>query len=43
VRRGMPEPLDVRHLRALLQSFAVFVHERPVKLTMKKRKDTKKL
>jgi hypothetical protein len=43
VRRGMPEPLDIRHLRALLQSFAVFIHERPVKLTMKKPKDTKKL
>ena len=43
VRRRMPKPLDLRHLRAHFRCFAVFVHERPVKLTMKAGKDTKKL
>src|SRR5205085_10221102 len=43
VRRRMPEPFDVRHLGSLFQCFAVVVHERPVKLTTKKAKDTKNL
>jgi hypothetical protein len=39
----MPEPFDVRHLRAHLRSFAFLVHERPLKLTTKDSKDTKNL
>src|SRR5205807_10027692 len=43
MRRRMPQTFDLRHLAALLWCFAVFVHERRLKLTMKKRKDTKNL
>jgi hypothetical protein len=39
----MTQPLDVRHLRAHLRSFAFLVHQRPVKLTTKDSKDTKNL
>jgi len=43
VRRGMTEPFDIRHLRALFESFAFLIHERPVKLTSTLTKDTKNL
>jgi hypothetical protein len=43
VRGGVTEPFEVRYLRALIQSFAFFFHERPVKLTTKNTKDTKNL
>jgi len=36
------EPLEVGHLCALLQGFAFIIHEKPVKLTTKNTKDTKK-
>jgi hypothetical protein len=39
----MTEPLDVGHLRALLRSFSFVGHERPMKLTTKDAKDTKKM
>ncbi len=39
----MPEPFDVRHLRAHLRSFAFLIHEKPVKLTTMLTKDTKNL
>jgi protein-L-isoaspartate(D-aspartate) O-methyltransferase len=38
----MTEPLQVRHLRALIQSFAFFFHQGALKLTTKNTKDTKK-
>ncbi|HEY5992548.1 MAG TPA: hypothetical protein VIU10_08215, partial [Candidatus Udaeobacter sp.] len=43
VRRGVPEPFNIGHLRAHLRSFAFLIHERPVKLTTKDSKDTKNL
>jgi hypothetical protein len=52
VRRRMTETLDVRHLRALFQSFAIFSHEiersldfaqDDKELTTKETKDTKNL
>ena len=43
MRGGVTEPFEVRHLRALIQSFAFLIHERPVKLTTKRTKDTKNL
>ena len=43
VRRRMTEPLQVRHLCALLRSFPIFIHEKPLKLTTKVAKDTKNL
>jgi hypothetical protein len=39
----MTEPFDIRHLRALFESFAFLIHERPVKLTSTLTKDTKNL
>ncbi len=41
--RGVTEPLKVSHRRALFQSLAFFIHEKPVKLTTKDTKDTKNL
>jgi hypothetical protein len=41
--RRMTEPLDIRHFRAHLWSFAFLIHEKPVKLTTKNTKDTKNL
>src|SRR6266540_4914232 len=38
----MTETLQVRHLRALIQSFAFFLHQGALKLTTKNTKDTKK-
>src|SRR5437870_11504397 len=38
----MPDPFEIRHWCEALESFAVFIHERPVKLTTKNTKDTKK-
>ena len=38
----MTEPLEVRHLGALFGSFPFFIHEKPLKLTTKNTKDTKK-
>ena len=43
MRCGMPEPFDVRHLRAYLRSFAFLIHEKRMKLTTKPTKDTKNL
>jgi hypothetical protein len=43
VRRRMTETFEVRHLRALIQSFAFFFHQGAVKLTTKDTKDTKNL
>src|SRR5205809_4249277 len=43
VRRRMPEPFDIRHLRPHLRSFAFLIHEKPVKLTTMLTKDTKNL
>src|SRR5947208_1615434 len=42
MRRRMTEPLEVRHLGALFGSFPFFIHEKPLKLTTKNTKDTKK-
>src|ERR1051325_3100064 len=42
VRTRMAQTLDVRHLRALLQSFAIFLHWRG-QLNTKDKKDTKKV
>src|SRR5438094_6381238 len=42
MRRGVTEPLQISHRRALFQSFACVIHEKRVKLTTKNTKDTKK-
>jgi hypothetical protein len=39
----MTKPFQVRHLLALLQSFAFLIHEKRVKLTTKPTKNTKNL
>ena len=43
VSRGVPQPFDIRHLCALLQSFSFLVHQKTVKLTTKHTKDTNNL
>src|SRR6266542_4670275 len=42
MRRRVTKPLQVGHLRALIQSFAFFLHPGALKLTTKNTKDTKK-
>src|SRR5947208_9946349 len=42
MRRGVTEPLQISHRRALFQSFSCVIHEKRVKLTTKNTKDTKK-
>src|SRR5438876_2354807 len=42
MRRGVTEPLQISHRRALFQSFWCGIHEKRVKLTTKNTKDTKK-
>src|SRR5438094_7175322 len=42
MRRRVTKPLQVGHLRALIQSFAFFLHQGALKLTTKKTKNTKK-
>src|SRR6266496_1569940 len=42
MRRRVTKPLQVGHLRALIQSFAFFLHQGALKLTTKNTKDTKK-
>jgi hypothetical protein len=39
----MTQTLEIRHLRALFQSFAFVLHRQAVKLTTKNTKDTKNL